>query len=1086
MIGGMRPFGRIRFPCCLMLAAALLIPAFPMDVGGPPSARAESVWRTDSFPDFNASGSSMTGLVLNGTGTETRIELARTSDWYQIPVVGPSAREDAAMAAIGADGKIVLFGGFRDGFGVIDDTWVFDTVTKKWTKKDPPVSPSARAGHSIASVFNDDKVVLFGGSDYINWSCKNDTWVYDLSDDRWTPQSTNTSPSGRVWAAEAAASNDDRIVLFGGYLDGAELGDTWTYDVAESCWTRISTYAPGARQQTAMASVSTDDKAVLFGGYSTRYGYQTDSWSFDFSDRQWFQLNPQTAPSTSDGHGMATIFNDDRVILFGGWNYPSDTWLYDISEDSWQFQNTVHRPGARGGLAIATPLGADRTVIFGGSGGSQLADTWMFYMSGYSLSGEYVSAPFDTGAESSFLWLNWTASVPQGTRVLLQLRTADTKYNLSTAQFLGPDGSVGDYYISNSSTYYGSLGHRWVQYKAYLNTSDIDVTPSIEQVSLTYNMFPQAPVPSSPPDGCWINTTYPNFTWALNDTDSFIQGGFQWEAGPGPLPSSMNLSSEDVSSDLACYVHDDPLGEGTWYWRVRTRDAEGDWGPFCAFQQVGIDVIPPRPLAPYAIPDSWTASRANVWFSTSDNRSGIEDYTVWIDGKPYGTRDSPFQVPESVADGIHAVQVRAHDRAGNHADGKVRVYIDRTPPEPFTPHAPVCWTRADPVIEFETTDRTSGIDRYEIKVDTGIFWPSKSPATLGGLGDGVHDVLVRAYDKAGNFRDANLTVLRDRRGPVDLQLAISPSGWTATDPIVSFSANEEASDIDRYEVGLDGGPFRNQTSPFTVANLSDGIHTLAVRAYDLAGNFAEQTGQLYIDRTPPARFSPSAEPSGWTRADPVVSFETTDESSEIRGYYLKVDEDLFSKTKSPCPLPQLSDGRHIVTVRAVDNAGNHMDGTVEVSVDREAPVGVSVIINGGRETAGGRRVRLTVAAQDYHSGPAQMCFSPDGAFYSDWEPFSSARNWTLPPGGGEKTVYVRVRDAAGNEARAASATIVYKPPEAGPTAPISLFIALGMCLATAAGFFIWRRMKGAAPPRPPAKPAAGSPSSPSAAPKGLK
>jgi hypothetical protein len=175
-----------------------------------------------------------------------------------------------------------------------------------------------------------------------------------------------------------------------------------------------------------------------------------------------------------------------------------------------------------------------------------------------------------------------------------------------------------------------------------------------------------------------------------------------------------------------------------------------------------------------------------------------------------------------------------------------------------------------------------------------------------------------------------------------------------------------------------------------------------------------------------------------------------------------------------------------VTVRALDIAGNHMDGTVEVLVDRGAPVGVGVIINGGGESTGRRQVRLAIAAQDICSGPAQMCFSPDGAFFSEWEPFSPSRNWTLPPGAGEKTVYVKVRDAAGNEARASSAMIVYSPPAKDHSPPVPLLIALGIFMATAVGLFIWRHLKGGAPPPLPSTTARAAPSGPSQAPKGLK
>jgi hypothetical protein len=220
-------------------------------------------------------------------------------------------------------------------------------------------------------------------------------------------------------------------------------------------------------------------------------------------------------------------------------------------------------------------------------------------------------------------------------------------------------------------------------------------------------------------------------------------------------------------------------------------------------------------------------------------------------------------------------------------------------------------------------------------------------------------------------------------------------------------------------------------------------------------------------------FSPSAEPSGWTRNDPVVTFDVTDEFSGIRACYLKVDDDQFSKTSSPSTLMQLPDGQHLVTVRAFDNAGNFIDGSVEVFIDRQPPIFVSVIINGARESTGRRLVRLAVLAQDICSGPDQMCFSPDGAVFSDWEPFAPEKNWTVPPGKGEKTVYVKVRDRAENEARAASATIIYLPLEKSSPVLLPVLVISGAGITTAVGLAIWWYLKGKPPSRAPAQVTAG-------------
>jgi hypothetical protein len=43
-----------------------------------------------------------------------------------------------------------------------------------------------------------------------------------------------------------------------------------------------------------------------------------------------------------------------------------------------------------------------------------------------------------------------------------------------------------------------------------------------------------------------------------------------------------------------------------------------------------------------------------------------------------------------------------------------------------------------------------------------------------------------------------------------------------------------------------------------------------------------------------------------------------------------------------------------------------------------------------------------------------MCFSNDNLNYTDWEPYGATKNWSLLDGDGQKTVYVKFKDNAGN------------------------------------------------------------------------
>ncbi|MCK5561839.1 MAG: hypothetical protein KAJ51_14665, partial [Thermoplasmata archaeon] len=131
--------------------------------------------------------------------------------------------------------KVVLYGGgYNDGFPsynwyFYDDTWIYDLSDNNWTRKSTNINPGWRAAHSMAAIQGTDKVVLFGGHNW-NWTYfKNETWVYDLSDNQWTLLSPENFPSKRHFFAMTSVYGTNKIILFGGYFPDF-LNDTWVFN----------------------------------------------------------------------------------------------------------------------------------------------------------------------------------------------------------------------------------------------------------------------------------------------------------------------------------------------------------------------------------------------------------------------------------------------------------------------------------------------------------------------------------------------------------------------------------------------------------------------------------------------------------------------------------------------------------------------------------------------------------------------------------------------------------------------------------------------------------------------------------------
>ena len=112
--------------------------------------------------------------------------------------------------------------------------------------------------------------------------------------------------------------------------------------------------------------------------------------------------------------------------------------------------------------------------------------------------------------------------------------------------------------------------------------------------------------------------------------------------------------------------------------------------------------------------------------------------------------------------------------------------------------------------------------------------------------------------------------------------------------------------------------------------------------------------------------------------------------------------------------PELQGGAF--SIHAFDWTGNWAGADVEnLGIDRTPPDG-QMMINDGDTYANGREVLLNLNATDTGAGVAQTAVSNDSAFAGvDWITYQSPLSWTLPAGDGDKMIFVKFRDHAGNE-----------------------------------------------------------------------
>ena len=104
----------------------------------------------------------------------------------------------------------------------------------------------------------------------------------------------------------------------------------------------------------------------------------------------------------------------------------------------------------------------------------------------YSASGTFISAPRDLGSPKDLSTITWDANIPASTQLKFQMRSGNTQADLNASAWQGPTG-ISDYYTVPNSAVNSALDNkRWVQYKAYLDTTLSTYTPTINGVVITY------------------------------------------------------------------------------------------------------------------------------------------------------------------------------------------------------------------------------------------------------------------------------------------------------------------------------------------------------------------------------------------------------------------------------------------------------------------------------------------------------------------------------------------------------------------------------------------------------------------------
>jgi hypothetical protein len=359
-------------------------------------------------------------------------------------------------------------------------------------------------------------------------------------------------------------------------------------------------------------------------------------------------------------------------------------------------------------------------------------------------------------------------------------------------------------------------------------------------------------------------------------------------------------------------------------------------------------------------------------------------------------------------------------------------------------------------VEAVITDSAHGTHTVsaDLASETGALAKSQSKAgydctllwdtTL--VPEGPVSIVITAEDGDNETEEASVNVNLETTAPaVVITLAEGASYVAGTTVLIDLNFTDSVSHITQMRFSNNGSswsdwePYATEMT-WTLA-VGDGLRTVYAEVRDNAGlSSTAATDSITVDTAPPVFSSFTVGSGSYTNSTSVTLYcSVTDSGSGMDTMSFSNNGTTWTPYTyaATCPwsIPS-GDGVHTVWARFTDKSGKTTTSQLDtIILDTLEPTFPAVVVNGGAAWVTSKTLSLgSISASEATSGLSLMCINEDNTTWTAWQAFSASTSYTVSAADGtNRTVYIRVKDGAGNTSASGSAT--YKLDTTAPATP---------------------------------------------------